>query len=328
MSYNHFSEIERGKIKALLDEGKSRAFIAAVLGRHPSSIGRELKRNNADEKKYDPERAQKRYKRVRQECVKTRRLDHQPLWEYLYRKLAQSCSPDQIAQRIKLAFPDNPMMRISHETIYRAIYNDQRFHPLIARLRQARPKRRPRGMGKSRRGPGLSNRVSIEQRPKHVEDRLELGHWEGDTVIGKNQRGAVVTLVERKSLYLLPRLVPSKHACEVAQAIIDAMNELPAKAAKTVTFDNGTEFAAHERMAEELRIAVYFAHTYCSNERARNENTNGLLRQYFPKGSSFEHLTQSQIQDVANELNNRPRKTLGYRTPHEVFYGLPVALGA
>jgi IS30 family transposase len=325
--YKHFSGIERGIIKALLDEGKSRAFIAAVLGRHPSSIGRELKRNNTDKEKYDPERAQKRYERVRLECVKSRRLDHQPLWEYLYKRLAQSCSPDQIAQRSKDAFPDDLMMRISHETIYRAIYNDQRFRPLIARMRQARPKRRPRGMGKSRRGPSIPNRVSIEQRPKHVEDRLELGHWEGDTVIGKNQRGAIITLVERKSLYLVPCLVSSRHASEVAQAIIDAMNELPAKAVKTVTFDNGTEFATHQRMAKELQISIYFAHTYCSNERARNENTNGLLRQYFPKGSSFEHLTQAQIQDVADELNNRPRKTLGYRTPHEVFYGLPVALG-
>jgi IS30 family transposase len=326
MSYQHLTPIERGKLKALLDQGKSQSFIAEAIGRHRSSICRELKRNDADKKGYAPERAQKRYARVRKECVKQRHVDHLPLWNYLFEKLSEKFSPEQVADRIELEYPDDPKMRISYETIYRALYSDERLRVLIAQLRQARPKRRKRGMGKSRRGPSIPNRVSIEERPKQVGNRMELGHWEGDTIIGKNQRGAIVTLVERKSLFLSACPVSSKSATEVAQAIVDTMNELPARGVKTITFDNGTEFAAHEKISAELGTPIYFAHTYSSNERARNENTNGLLRQYLPKGSSFEHLTTTHVESIVNELNNRPRKTLGYRTPYEVFHNLGVAL--
>lgn len=328
MSYHHLTPFERGKLKALHDEGKSQAFIAQALGRDRSCIYRELKRNHADKKGYDPERAQRRYEQVRKECVKHRKIDLLALWNYLFEKLSENWSPEQVAHRIRLEYPEDPQMRISYETIYRALYSDERLRVLIAHLRQARPKRRKHGMGKNRRGPSIPNRISIEERPKHIEDRLELGHWEGDTVIGKNHRGAIVTLVERKSLYLSACPVSSKNAYEVAQAIMDTMNELPAKGVKTVTFDNGTEFAAHEKITKELGTPIYFAHPYSSNERARNENTNGLLRQYLPKGTSFEHLDNSNVEAIVYELNNRPRKTLGYRTPHEVFYNLPVALGA
>jgi IS30 family transposase len=253
-------------------------------------------------------------------------MDHLPLWKYVYEKLSEKVSPDEVAVRIALEYPEDLQMRVSYETIYRALYSDERLRVLIVQLRQARPKRRKRGMGKTRRGPSIPNRVSIEKRPKHVDNRLELGHWEGDTIIGKNQKGAVVTLVERKSLFLSACPVASRNAKEVAQAIVDTMNELPARGVKTLTFDNGTEFAAHEQITAELGTPVYFAHTYSSNERARNENTNGLLRQYLPKGSSFEHLTRAQVEAIVNELNNRPRKTLGYRTPYEVFHNLGVAL--
>jgi transposase, IS30 family len=326
MPYQHLTPIERGRLKALFDEGKNQSFIAKALGRHRSSICRELRRNNAYEKGYVPERAQNRYERVRKESVKQRQLDHLPLWNYLFERLSEKLSPEQVADRIELEYPDDPKMRISYETTYRALYSDERLRVLITQLRQARPKRRKRGMGKSRRGPTIPNRVSIEERPQHVANRLELGHWEGDTVIGKNQRGAIVTLVERKSLFLSACPVSSRNATEVGQAIVDTMNELPARGVKTITFDNGTEFAAHEKITAELGTPIYFAHTYSSNERARNENTNGLLRQYLPKGSSFEHLTRAQVEDIVNELNNRPRKTLGYRTPHEVFHNLGVAL--
>jgi transposase, IS30 family len=328
MPYHHLTPFERGKLHALVEQGKSQAFIGRALGRARSSISRELKRNDAFKKGYDPERAQKRYTRERKQCVKPSRMEHLPLWNYVFDKLSANWSPEQIAERIELEYPGDPMMRISYETIYRALYSDERLRVLIPHLRQARPKRRKRGMGKNRRGSSILNRVSIEERPKHVEERLEVGHWEGDTVIGKNQRGAIVTLVERKSLYLCARPVASKNANVVAQAIMDAMNELPARGVKTVTFDNGTEFAAHQTIANELGIAIYFAHAYASNERARNENTNGLLRQYLPKGTSFEQLDKSQIDYIVNELNNRPRKTLGYRTPHEVFHNRDVALAA
>lgn len=326
MPYHHLTPFERGTLHALVAQGKSMAFIARALGRHRGTVYRELKRNEAFKKGYDPERAQKHYSQQRKQCVKPPRLLHLPLWNYLFDKLSANWSPEQIAHRIELEYPDEPKMRISYETIYRALYSDERLRCLIPRLRQARPKRRKRGMGKNRRGPAIPHRVSIEERPKHVEDRLELGHWEGDTVIGKNQRGAIVTLLERTSLYLAAELVPSKKAQQVAQAIIDTMSELPARAVKSVTFDNGTEFADHKTITENLGTPIYFAHPYASNERARNENTNGLLRQYLPKGTSFEHLDNTKINHIVKELNARPRKTLGYRTPHEVFHNQKVAL--
>lgn len=326
MPYHHFTPMERGMIKALIDEGKSQTFIAKTLGRHRSSIQREFKRNGATRKGYDPNRAQRRYEQVRKECVRTWRLAYLPLWNYIFEKLSEKYSPEQVAHRIALEYPDDPRMRISHETIYRAIYGDERLYVLRKDLRQARPKRRKRGMGKTRRGPCIPNRVAIDERPEHIDARQELGHWEGDTVLGKNQRHAVVTLVERKSLFLSACHVTSKNAQEVARAIVETMNELPARGVKTITFDNGTEFAAHELIFRQLGTPIYFAHPYCSNERARNENTNGLLRQYLPKGTSFENLSKEKLEDIVHELNHRPRKTLGYRTPHEVFHGLGVAL--
>lgn len=328
MTYKHFTATERGQLQAFVSQGKSRAFMARVLGRDPSSIGRELRRNDAQKRPYDADRAQKRYNRVRKECVKTRKLDYLPLRQVVYEKILENHSPDQVARRIRLDYPDDPGMRISHEAIYQAIYGDERFKPLIKHLRQARQKRRKRGMGKSRRGSSIPNRVSIERRPKHVEERKELGHWEGDTVIGKNQKGVIATLVERKSLFLQAVHMTSKHAEGAARAIIETLGEMPDCAVKTITFDNGTEFAAHEKITAALRTPVYFAHPYSSNERARNENTNGLLRQYLPKGTCFENLSREKLNDIVNELNNRPRKTLGYRTPHEVFYNLNVALAA
>lgn len=326
MPYHHLTPFERGTLHALFEQGNSAAFIGKVLGRHRSTISRELKRNEAFKKGYDPGRAQKRYAQERTQCMKPSRLAHLPLWNYVFDKLSANWSPEQTAHRIALEYPNEPRMRISHETIYRALYSDERLRCLNPHLRHARPKRRKRAMAKKRRGPGIPNRVSIEERPKHIEQRLELGHWEGDTVMGKNQTGAIVTLVERASLYLSASLVPSKKASLVAQTIINTMNELPARAVKTITFDNGTEFAAHQTITENLGTPIYFAHAYCSNERARNENTNGLLRQYLPKGSSFEHLRKNQIDHIVDELNNRPRKTLGYRTPYEVFHNRTVAL--
>jgi transposase, IS30 family len=327
MTRAHLTLDERGGIQALFALGLSRAEIARQTGRNRSTIGRELARNGVPARAYDPDKAQDRYVEARRECVKPRSLDHPPLRRYLFEKGGDAWSPEQVSGRLRLEFPHDPRMHVSPETIYRTLYSDERFgRVLIPQLRQGRKRRRKRGQGLHRRGPSIPNRVSIEKRPEEVLLMRQYGHWEGDTILGKNQRGAAVTLVERKSLFLRAVVVPSKHAGPVARAVVRALGDLPAHCVRTITLDNGTEFADHGDVARELGTNVYFAHPYSSNERARNENTNGLLRQYLPKGSSFENLSQHQLDAIVDELNNRPRKSLGYRTPREVFEKACVAV--
>ena len=320
MSYTHLTSFERSKIQVWLEQGNSRRAIAHKLGRNVSTISRELRRNQGKSGTYQAEQAQKRYHCAREECVKKQRLEYIPLWDVLFKNIPLGMTPEQIAGRLPLEYPDDPRMRISHETIYRALYTDERLKPLIQYLPQARAKRRKKGMEKSSRGPTIPNRVSIEKRPTEVNERTRCGDWEGDTVLGKNHRGAIVTLVERKTLFLAARRLDAKTAEFTAQGTIDALIDLPAKNVKTITFDNGTEFTNHQTIARELNVNTYFAHPYCSNERARNENTNGLLRRFLPKGTSFENLEQNQLDYLVYLLNNRPRKTLGYRTPNELFF--------
>ena len=185
-------------------------------------------------------------------------------------------------------------------------------------LRQGCKTRHKRCLGNKRRGP-IANRISIEQRPSEVEALTTYGHWEGDTVIGKNQNGAIVTLVERKGDWLRAIPVASRRSEEVAQAVVQAMQDVPPHLRKTITFDNGPEFAGYDVIAQQLNVDVYFAHPYSAYERGRNENANGLLRQYVPKGMSFETVSLEQLEAIVNQLNDRPRKKQQYRTPHEVF---------
>lgn len=329
MPYHHLTSIERGQIHALRTAGKCLAEIARALGRHRSTIGRELVRNDAGKKKgYLPDQAQKRYQELRKDCVRSKRLDYLPLRRYILEQGSRAWSPEQIAGRLREDYPHDGRMHVSHETIYRAIYNDEGLgRVLIPQLRQARKHRRKKGTGKHSRNPfSIPNRVSIEQRPPEVAQRERCGDWEGDTIMGGNLRGVVATLVERKSLLLRAAHVRSKNAEDVAQAITRALTDVPSPHLKTITFDNGTEFAQHEQISRALGCDIYFAHPYSSNERARNENTNGLLRQYLPKGTSFENLSQQKLDAIVYELNNRPRKSLGYQTPNEVFQSASVAL--
>jgi IS30 family transposase len=212
---------------------------------------------------------------------------------------------------------------ISHECIYKHIYRDKdQGGKLVKYLRCQKVRRKRYASGQERRGT-LKNRVSIEQRPAVVDKRSRIGDWEGDTVIGKAHKGVLVTLVERKSRYTLACHLKSRHSALVSEAVIELLR--PHKRyCKTLTFDNGKEFADHEFMARCLGAKVYFAHPYCSWERGLNENHNGLLRQFFPKKSSLLKVTQDEVNDAVYNLNHRPRKCLGYRTPHEVFYGFNI----
>jgi len=315
----HLTPFERGEIQAYLEQGMKRATIAQRLGRHPTTIGRELAQNST-KRGYEAQTAQAKYAQRRKACRPRLKLLPGPLRTYVTERIRDDeWTPEQVAGDLPLEYPHDPTMRISHEAIYQAIYTQPSLHFLVQYLPQARPKRRKRGQGKTRRGPAILNRVGIEERPAHVEQRQEQGHWEGDTVVGKNQHGFIVTLVERSRRLLRAVKIPTKHAAQTAQAVIDALIDMPVSWVRTITFDNGTEFAHHERMAAELDIDVYFADPYCAYQRGTNENTNGLIRRYLPKGTSFKDLTQHKLDFIVEQINNRPRKCLGYRKPNELF---------
>lgn len=327
MPYHHITPTERGQMQAFQHQGLTQRAIARALGRNPATISREFARNRARHGGYDAIRAQKRYERVRKASRRTTSLSHLPLRRYLFEKMTEGWSPEQVAGRLWLEFPGQPRMRVSHETIYRSLYADEKLgNSLLSCLRQCRPRRRKRGQRRPIRS-FIPNRVGIEARPAEVDALERYGDWEGDLVIGAQQQGAIVTLVERKSLLLRAEPLPSRHAQGVAEKVIHALRSLPSRWVKTLTFDNGSEFAHHERMAKALGIDIYFAHPYAAYERARNENTNGLLRQYLPKSTSFRNLSETQLKRYIDELNNRPRKKHGYRTPQEVFLEDTVALG-
>jgi len=321
MPYTHLTPTDRGRIQAFVEEGKGVNYIADMLGRHPSTISRELARNRTG-MSYLAQKAQQRYEERRKACRPAKRLGYLPLWRLVFDKIGKKWTPEQVAGRLPLDYPDEPRMRISYEALYQNIYADKRMHCLIADLPQARPKRRKRGQGKTRRGPSIPDRVDIQERPEEANARLRHGDWEGDTIVGAKQQGFIVTLAERTCLLARLRKCDTKQADEVAQAVIDSLLDMPVSWVKTITFDNGTEFAGHRKISQTLPASIYFAAPYASYQRGTNENTNGLIRRYLPKGKDFRDITQHQLDQIAEELNNRPRKKLGYRTPNEVFQEL------
>ncbi len=318
MPYSHLTPFERGQIHALRNEGCSNAHIARKLQRHPATIGRELRRNGR-QNGYNPAKAQQRYKERRMACRPARKLEYSLLWTTLIDSVLKRWTPQLIAGRLPLDFPDDPRMRISHEAIYQAIYSDPRLHFLIEFLPQARPRRRKHGQGKTRRAPSIPNRVGIEERPAIIDERGRFGDWEGDLIVGAGQSGYILTLTERKSRLLLARKLTTKDAQVVSDAVIDALYDVPQSWIKTITFDNGTEFAAHERITKALNVRIFFADPYASYQRGTNENTNGLIRRYLPKNESFEKLDEKALERITKEINERPKALLEFRTPNETF---------
>lgn len=233
--------------------------------------------------------------------------------------LALNWSPEQIAGR--LGEENGKVPVVSHETVYQFVYADRvRGGNLYKHLR-TKTKRRKKRTGKNGRRGQIQGRAMIDERPPEAGDKSRAGDWEGDTVVGAGHRGAILTLVETESKYLEMKLLESKEAAPAADAIIECLGRHPQKA-RTLTTDNGKEFAGHKQVSARLSLGFYFAHPYHSWERGLNENTNGLIRQYFPKKTDFTKLTDAGVQEVMDALNNRPRKSLGYRTPREVFFGL------
>lgn len=315
MTYRHLTREERYQIHVLKRQGVSLGCIAAELGRNRSTICRELQRNSAASG-YKPARAhdkaleRQRGRRNAQHFSATQ-------WGHVEGLLRLSLSPQQINGRLRL----EKVMCISTESIYQRAYRDKaQGGDLVSYLRCQKVRRKRYASGQDRRGV-LLNRIGIEQRPAVVDQRSRIGDWEGDTVIGKNHKGVLLTLVERKSRYTLACRLDSRHSAGVTQAVIELLRPHKGQC-HTLTFDNGKEFAEHAFMAQCLQAKVYFAHPYCSWERGLNENHNGLLRQYFPKKTNFLKVSQHEVDDAVYLLNHRPRKCLGYRTPHEVFYNL------
>ena len=315
LNYTHLTQDERYQIQALHHAGHSSSDIAHQLNRSRSTICRELQRNGTNQT-YEACAAQQLALKRQLLCRNALTIAPER-WVTIAVYLRLGLSPQQVAGRLEL----EGATRISPETIYQYVYQDKaNGGDLVDLLRCQKARRKRYGSGRQRRGV-LKNRVGIEQRPCVVDSRERLGDWEGDTVIGRGHSGVLVTLVERMSRFTLACCLPNREAAPVGAAIIEMLRAHKAKC-HTITFDNGKEFADHAFMAMCLEAQVYFARPYHSWERGTNENTNGLLRQYFPKKMSFADLIQIDVSDAAYKLNHRPRKCLGYRTPHEVFYGL------
>ena len=311
--YKQLTHEERYIIRALLKEGFIKNEIARHLGRSPSSISREINRNSGA-KGYRPKQANDKATYRRKNSFKSKRFT--PEIQLLVDKYIHlDWSPEQISNYLQLEH----CMSISTETIYQYVKSDKlKGGSLHTHLRQSSRKRRKRYSGtKDTRGT-LKDRVSIDERPAVVDKKSRIGDWEIDTVIGKNHKGALVTIVERKSRYTLLDYIPSRHSENVGK-VTETMLKPIKDRVLTITGDNGKEFACHSKISKELGTDFYFAHPYCSWERGLNENTNGLIRQYFPKGSSFDDTTEEKIKFVMERLNNRPRKSLGFKTPKEIF---------
>ena len=317
MRYQQLSLDERYQIHALLRQGQTQAAIAKVLGRHPSTISREIARNSDPRAPapYLPTRAARFAHQRRVAKGERSRKIQGPLRALVEQKLALSWSPEQIAGRLRLELG----ISISHETIYQHVLRDcqkrgfLRYCLRFGGYKQHRYK-------KSKKGDRTRARKNwIDQRPRAAEERLELGHWERDSMLGTRGSSVILTMVDRKSRYTQLRHVTKHDSAHVADATADVLRR-HRSISKTLTNDNGSEFQRDEALQSRIDIPIYFCEPSSPWQRGTVENTNGLLRQYLPKGADFDHLPPAWVAAVENTLNHRPRKTLRYRTPHEVFY--------
>ena len=324
MSYTHLTPEERYQISALLRAKLSPASIARQLNRSPSTIYREIARNRMKNGYWPRLAVKKARKRLHQRACSNVRRVNAATWEMAQHYLKQEWSPEQIADVLRQT---QGAPSISHETIYRKIYAQMRTGWTLAPyLRQARQKRRRRkrvNRNESRYGAAL--RARIDQRPAIVAERSRIGDWEGDTIIGANQKQALVVWVERRSGFLLMAKVEHKTSAAVCDKSIGLLRPFK-HCVHTLTTDNGTEFAQHAHLSKTLEAQSYFADPYSSWQRGTVENTNGLIRQYFPKKKRFEGISEFEIQFVMNRINHRPRKRLNFKTPYEVFMNEAFAL--
>jgi len=332
-SYRHLSAEERETLSLGLARGHSLRTMARVLGRAPSTVSRESVRNTVRGHPYRACTAQVQAAARARQPRRSRKLQDPWLWQYVRTQLAEGCSPEQIAGRLRRAYPDDMGKQLSAETIYVGLYVLPRGmlrSELLAALRQARKVRRPRARGIDRRGQ-IPNMTPIAERPAEVATRTVPGHWEGDFIKGARNGSAVGTLVERTTRLVILAKMTGTDATSARAGFMKKLRHIPALLRKTLTYDRGKEMAEHERLAERLAIQIFFADPYSPWQRGTNENTNGLLRQYLPKGTDLSGYTQRDLNAIAHRLNTRPRKCLDFATPLEVYAQLrhhsPVALG-
>lgn len=324
-TYERLTFEEREEISRLLSQKCSFNMIARRLSRNISTVSREIQGAGSNKELYRAVMSQNRAGRKAAKRRKgKRKLDkHKALKQIVFRKLRMKWSPQQIVNFLEKEYPQNQDMRISHEAIYTYLYvlpKGQLKKELLACLRQGRKRRYKRnrkdGAGIERK---LEDMLSIEERPKEVADRTVPGHWEGDLIIGKNRRSALGTLVERvtRTTILVP--LKNREAETVRKSFAKEVKRLPKQLRLSLTYDQGREMAEHKLFTRQTEAKVYFAHPASPWERGTNENTNGLIRQFFPKGTDFKEVSRKEIKKVQHLLNGRPRKTLNWQTPYEVF---------
>ena len=342
--YRHLIIHDRIEIQKLYEQGTSKAQIARRIGVHRATIGRELRRGS-----WQPEHDHANLRRYLRNRLDTRgpheRLylggqaqlqadtrsahSHQPyrmlrdrLVDWVIKQLQKGWTPEEIAGRLPVEFPDDTSMRPSAETVYAWIYAPAQKHRQLWQYLPRGHKKRRRRSGRKVHSERIKWRTSIHDRPAEVWDRIQFGHWESDSVLGVRGTGALHTTVERRSRFLHAAKLPGPTARATVDAQIGFYQALPAHAVASVTADNGSEFAYHYQLADTLGIPTYFADPYSAWQRGTNEHFNGRIRKYLPKGTSFENLTQVELNEFITEINNRPRKILSWATPAEVFQEL------
>jgi len=320
--HNKLTPQERGKIALLKAKGKTLRYTAKILGRSVSTISDEIRRNREwinEEFIYEAISAQEEYEKRKSKAGKRQPLKNDNIYRYVIEKLRAGWSPEQISGRLKYEHPNDKSCWISHETIYQYIYDEEnKDEGLWEYLPRHQTKRRRRYGRKVHKGK-IPDRVSIHLRPKVIDKRSEFGHFEGDTLEGKGHRDGFHTEVERLSRIIFAIKVKSISSEEALKAQKEIFEELPEKARKSVTLDNGRENHLHTKLKQDLKMKTYFADPYSSWQRGTNEYHNGLIRRYFPKKTDLSEVTQEELDDIILEINNRPRKVLRYQTPLEVF---------
>lgn len=318
--YKQLTLQQRYQIQVLWQQEKTQKQIATYIGVSPSTVSRELSRNNADSLPYDALSACLRNK----ECCKRAPYKMKgELKEAVLLRLRDRYSPEQISGTFAL---EAGCKVISYETIYRYIYNSKNVdHEPLSQYLRIRHKKSYKKRGQPQKRGSIPNRVGIGERPSIVDANVEIGHWEGDTVIGANHEGVLLTLVERVTKFTIIEKLPSKKASSLTKSLIRRLFkcDIPVK---TITFDNGKEFSEHQKISNALGANIYFANPYHSWERGLNENTNGLIRQYIPKSCPISIVKKSDVNWIQNQLNNRPRKTLGYLSPIQFALKYKIAL--
>jgi IS30 family transposase len=325
MPYSHFTSEERDALQVMNNGSIDLGIIARILGKHISSIYRELSRNESSGYYLAHHADSSSWERRRASKTRTKR-GNDALMQEVEKRFKEDHSPEQISGRLNVEYPHDASMHISYETIYAHIYMriragaDFRKH-----LRHCHAKRRKRLHQKDKRGI-IPDRHFIEERPAVVEEKSRIGDWEGDTVEGGGKKGYIATYTDRNTKFLISYPMKGKSALELVQGARIAFSTIPADCIHTLTVDNGREFTYHAMLGAAIGAQVYFAHPYHSWERGLNEHTNGLLRQYLPKKRPLDTLTAKQLARIVDKLNNRPRKSLGYRTPSEAFFKVSFAL--